>query len=508
MQRAVHLTAPDDERVAGPDRAHLPGLLRRRNLFSKRRAEHVNDLRAVLDRIRDAGHKLKPAKCKLFCEQELYFGHVISAAGVSPDPAKLRVLAEWPLPTTVREMQSFLGFVNFYSDFIDEQTALTSSLYNLTAARKGTELVNFRPEDVERFAELKRRLCAAPRLAHPNLELPFTLYTDASKIAVGAVLLQLDTAGIERPISFFSKKLSPAQRNYSTFERECLAIICALEHFRVYLFARPLRLRTDHRALQWLFSKEPKASARISGWLATLMEYFMQIEYVRGSENAIADALSRLDSVSIDSEVPAELARGVPSYACPVAEADRLDARIDWVAQQSGDATIARVIHLLNNNARVDADELEANPALKPYADAWQQLTIEDGLLKHFNRFNIAPQPDSLFYFRIARQYGLDQPKLEAVNRLIQIVLYMSLAPLVMLVNAGLIPVGKQEDWRREHSRRHLSSETSEHVYELVVDAPSKKKKRTFYKTVNAFLSTDDNTLRVRARSAKWPAID
>ena len=114
--------------------------------------------------------------------------------------------------------------------------------------------------------------------AHPNFEAPFTLYTDASKIAVSAVLLQHDTAGVKRPISFFSKKLFFAQRNYSTFERECLPVVFALEHFRVYLLARPFRLRTDHRALQWLFSNEPKASARISGWLATLMEYPMQIE--------------------------------------------------------------------------------------------------------------------------------------------------------------------------------------------------------------------------------------
>ena len=260
--------------------------------------------------------------------------------------------------------------MNFYSDFIDEQTALTALLYDLTAARKGTEKVHFFAEDIERFNELKRRLCVAFRLAHPNLEAPFTLYTDASKIAIGAVLLQRDAAGVERAISFFFKKLSPAQRNYSTFERECLAVVCALEHFRVYLLARPFRVRTDHRALQWLFSKEPKASAHISGWLATLMEYPMQIKYVLGCENAIADALSRLDSVAIDAEVPAELAKGVPSYACTVAEADRLDARVDWIAQQNADTTIARVIDLLNANARADADELKPNPALKPFADA------------------------------------------------------------------------------------------------------------------------------------------
>ena len=83
-------------------------------VFSKRRSEHVNDLRAVFDRICDARLKLKPVKCKLFCEQVLYLGNVVSAAGVSPDPAKLRVLANWPLPTTILELQSFLRFVNFY----------------------------------------------------------------------------------------------------------------------------------------------------------------------------------------------------------------------------------------------------------------------------------------------------------------------------------------------------------------------------------------------------------
>ena len=182
-------------------------------VFSRRRADHVNDLMTVLDRIRDAGLKLKPAKCNFFCDQVLYLGHVISAAGVSPDPSKLRVLADWPLPTTVGELQSFLGFVNFYDDFIDEQTALTASLYDMTAARKGTEQVHFSAEDVERFNEIKRRLCAAPRLAHPNLEAPITLYTEASKIAVGAVLLQRDASGFERAIFFvFEEALGLAEK--------------------------------------------------------------------------------------------------------------------------------------------------------------------------------------------------------------------------------------------------------------------------------------------------------
>ena len=301
-------------------------------VFSKKRSIHISDLRSVHDRIRSAGIKLKPAKCSLFVDQVLYLGHLISAAGVSPDPAKHRVLVEWPRPSTVRVIKLFLGSVNIYGDYIVDSTSLTSALYDLTANQNGGDTIQMAPEDVKSFEEIKIRLCAAPRLPYPDLEQPFVLYTDASKIAVGAALLQRDSNGVERAVSFISNKLSSAQRierNYSTFEREFLAVMFALENFRVYLLGRRFHLRTDHRTLAWLFSKEPKASARISGWLATLMEPPIAIEYVRGAETTIADALSRLDSVAIDNEVPAELGRKVPSFACPVSESDRLDARID-----------------------------------------------------------------------------------------------------------------------------------------------------------------------------------
>ena len=194
-------------------------------VFSKRRVDHVNYLRAVLDSIHDARLKLKFAKCNFFCNRVLYLGHVISAAGVSLDLEKLRVLADWPYSTTVRELQSFLGFVNFNGNFIDEQTALTASLYDMTSSRKGTEKVHISAENVKPFNEIKHRLCTGPRLAHPNLKAPLTLYTEASKIAVGAVLLQRDASGVKRAIFFCLKKLSSVQSNYFIFERvlrDCL----------------------------------------------------------------------------------------------------------------------------------------------------------------------------------------------------------------------------------------------------------------------------------------------
>ena len=153
-----------------------------------------------------------------------------------------------------------------YMVITSQTRQLMSPLYDLTASKKGDDPVQLSAENIKSFKEIKSRLCAGPRLAHPDLERPFVLYTDASKIPVGAVLLQSDSDDIERAVSFFSKKLSPTQRrNYSTFERECLAIICALVHFCVYLLGRRFRLRTDHRALAWLFLKDQRAFS--AGWL-------------------------------------------------------------------------------------------------------------------------------------------------------------------------------------------------------------------------------------------------
>ena len=115
------------------------------------------------------------------------------------------------------------------------------------------------------------------------------------------------------------------------------------------------------------------------------MEYPIVIEYVKGSENTIANALSRLDSCAISCEVPSDLAKGVPTFACPAAEVDRLDARTDWLAEQRADETISFVSDLTRRGERPTPADLELNPTLRSYADVWSQLILEDGLLKHCN---------------------------------------------------------------------------------------------------------------------------
>ena len=125
-----------------------------------------------------------------------------------------------------------------------------------------------------------------------------------------------------------------------------------------------------------------------------------------------------------------------------------------------------------------------------------------------FGRLNLAPQPASFFYFRITCTYDLDQPKLEATNRLLRIAPHLGLALLVMLVNNGLIAETRQEALRREQTGRHLANDTTMHAYEIAPNAPTRDKQHRFYKTVNAFLAADDDTLPARSRAAEWPEFE
>ena len=138
-------------------------------VFSRRLTQHLDDLRAVFTRILSAGLKLKPSKCQLFRDEVLYLGHIINSSGVSLDPAKLRVFSTWPVPATDRDVQSFLGFVNFYGDYIAGSTRLTAPLYALTAGRRGTKKVVLDAEELVLFNSLKQALVAGPQLVHPDL---------------------------------------------------------------------------------------------------------------------------------------------------------------------------------------------------------------------------------------------------------------------------------------------------------------------------------------------------
>ena len=182
-------------------------------VFSTTFEEHVERLRLILSRLREAGLKLKPRKCKLLCEQVRFLGHVVSVKGVSTDPEKIRAIIDWPTPTCVKDVRSFLGMAGYYRRFIREFSTVARPMNKLLEK----DVPFAWTEDVDgSFQVLKKALSSAPILSFPDFNLPFLVDTDASNSGLGAVLSQVGLDNVERPVYFASRTLNRAERKYST----------------------------------------------------------------------------------------------------------------------------------------------------------------------------------------------------------------------------------------------------------------------------------------------------
>ena len=204
-------------------------------IFGRNELECLARLRRVFSRLRHTDLKVKPSKCIFFRREVTFLGQEVSAAGVRPDREKVRVVREWPVPGTVREMQSFLGLVNYFVRYIKDYAEVAAPLYEKTRAGSGSTRITVDAVELKHFERLKSALAELPLLSHPRLDQPFTLQADASKTAIGSVCLQRQPDGLQRPIAFFSRKLDAAQQNNSNYKRECLAVVHAMHHCRVFL---------------------------------------------------------------------------------------------------------------------------------------------------------------------------------------------------------------------------------------------------------------------------------
>ena len=251
--------------------------------------DHLNNLQHVFHRIRAAGLKLQPNKCAL-CQKEVSFlGYIISQAGISTDLRKTERVISWPLPTSKREVQQFLGLANYYRRFIKNFAKIANPLHKLT--EKSAPFL-WTAECQLAFDNLKHSLTSAPVLAHPDYSKPFILDTDASQTGIGAVLSQVQDDGCERVIAYASKTLSRQERHYCVTRHELLAVVTFVHNFRPYLLGRKFLLRTDHGSLIWLQNfKEPEG--QLARWITRLQEYDFTIVHRRGRNHANADALSR-----------------------------------------------------------------------------------------------------------------------------------------------------------------------------------------------------------------------
>lgn len=250
--------------------------------------EHAQRLARVLEKFRQANLKVNPDKCQLAQGKVAYLGHIVTESGVAPDPAKVSAIKEYPRPKTPKDIRAFLGLAGYYRRFIPRFAEKGKPLTKLVKA--DTPFV-WGKEQEESFKILRSELCSKSVLIYPDFRDPFILATDASKSALGAVLSQIRD-GEERPICYASRQLRAPEQNYSTTERELLAVIWATKQFRCYLLGRKFKLVTDHAALRWMLSlRDP--SSRLTRWALRLEEFDYEVEHKAGRKHSNADALSR-----------------------------------------------------------------------------------------------------------------------------------------------------------------------------------------------------------------------
>jgi hypothetical protein len=218
------------------------------------------------------------------------------------DQHKIDAVKTWPIPTNISELRSFLGLASYYRKFVKDFSAIATPMTQLLHKDKP---YHWGKDQNSAFESLKHCLISAPVLILPDPTKPFTVTTDASDLAMGAVLSQDQGKG-EQPIAFESRKLSPAEQNYPVHEKELLAIVHAIKLWRIYLEGQQFTIITDHASLEYIKSQST-LSRRQARWLETLQSVTYEVKYRPGKTNVVADALSRIPAVNNLSAISLDL---------------------------------------------------------------------------------------------------------------------------------------------------------------------------------------------------------
>lgn len=255
------------------------------------RDEHLACVKESFERCRRTGIALNPDKIFLAVQRGVLLGYVVSKHGREPDPEKVKVIADLSPPTDVKGVQRTLGHIGWYREVIPDYATISLPINRLQQKAVKFE---WSSECQEAFDTLKSKLSTFPVLTPPNWALPFHVYCDASSVAVGSALCQpTGENGKDHPIAFASRQLNPAEKNYTTTERECLAMVFSLKKFRHYLLLNQVVFFVDHMAIKYLVNK-PDLSGRIARWVLLLEEFDYTVQYKPGRKHLQADHLSRL----------------------------------------------------------------------------------------------------------------------------------------------------------------------------------------------------------------------
>lgn len=259
-------------------------------VFSRTEREHADHLREVLLLLRK--HKLiaKASKCFFFQKELKFLGHVIGGGNIRPDESKLEAIKNWPMIKTVKQAQSFLGLANYYRRFIPNFSKYTACMHDFVAKK-----VPWGELQQKMFLQVKEKLVSPPLLILPDPNNTYVVFTDASYYYMGAVLHQVNQHNIlQGVVAYESRKFSGPELNYDTREKEFYSIIHALKKWKHYLMDKRFILYTDHHSLQFVL-KQKLPTGRVIRWLDTLADYDIDIRYIQGPKNVVADCLSRKD---------------------------------------------------------------------------------------------------------------------------------------------------------------------------------------------------------------------
>ncbi len=264
-------------------------------IYSETLQEHLQHVRSVLQRLIKYQLYAKLEKCEFHTTSVTFLGYIISHEGVAMDESKAHAVLDWPLPSNIMELQRFLGFANFYRRFIRGFSSIAAPLSDMT--KKGLHRLQWTTVAHKAFDQLKYQFTTSPILHHPDPNSPFVVEVDVSNIGIGAILSQRqgDPAKLY-PCAYYSRKLTPTERNYDVGDRELLVIKSALEEWRHWLEGarHPFTVLTDHRNLEYLKTAR-RLNPRQARWSLFFSRFVFTVTYRPGTKNIKADA--HLDSL-------------------------------------------------------------------------------------------------------------------------------------------------------------------------------------------------------------------
>ncbi|GBO44562.1 Retrovirus-related Pol polyprotein from transposon 297, partial [Araneus ventricosus] len=270
-------------------------------------ASHYRDLEQVFQRLNE-GLVLNIEKCIFGADKLPFLGCEVSKDGISPSKEKVEALVHYPQPQDASSLRRFLAMLNFYRRFIPNAAEIQRILYDLVKGKKKRDktTIDWSEAAVQAFQTCKNSIAQAALLAHPNSEAKLSLVVDASNTGIAGTLQQTYLKNTQ-PLAFFSRKLTPAESRYSTYDRELLAVYSSIKHFRHFLEGRDFIIYTDHKPLTFAFQQTgDKTSPRQQRHLEFISQFGTDIRYISGIQNTVADALSRIDEISIPSEIDYE----------------------------------------------------------------------------------------------------------------------------------------------------------------------------------------------------------